>query len=105
AGRTGVPPQLILASAGGGVESGRRAPLRSHPARRISAVPRHLTAGSPAGPPRMAEEATGIRTGRHPMADTLNSLGSRDTLDVGGKALTYYRLQAATDALGADLAK
>ncbi|MCK9494710.1 MAG: aconitate hydratase AcnA [Dehalococcoidia bacterium] len=39
------------------------------------------------------------------MADTLNSLGSRDTLDVGGKALTYYRLQAATDALGADLAK
>ncbi|MCA9850789.1 MAG: aconitate hydratase, partial [Dehalococcoidia bacterium] len=39
------------------------------------------------------------------MADTLNSLGSRDTLDVGGKSLTIYRLQTAADALGADLAK
>ncbi len=39
------------------------------------------------------------------MADTLNSFGARDTLDVGGKSLTYYRLQAAADALGTDLAK
>ena len=39
------------------------------------------------------------------MADNLNSFGARDTLDVGGKSLTIYRLQAAADALGTDLAK
>ncbi|MCK9485731.1 MAG: aconitate hydratase AcnA [Dehalococcoidia bacterium] len=34
---------------------------------------------------------------------SLDSLGARDTLEVGGRSLTYYRLDRALAALGADL--
>ncbi len=35
---------------------------------------------------------------------SLDSFGARDTLEVGGQSLTYYRLDRAAAALGADLA-
>ena len=37
------------------------------------------------------------------MADSLNSFGARDVLQAGSKSLTYYRLDRAAEALGADL--
>ena len=37
------------------------------------------------------------------MAESLDSFGARDTLEVGGKRLTYFRLDRAAAALGADL--
>ncbi|PKN82307.1 MAG: aconitate hydratase AcnA [Chloroflexi bacterium HGW-Chloroflexi-9] len=39
------------------------------------------------------------------MADSLDSFGSRDTLQVGPDRYTYYRLDKAAAALGADLVK
>ncbi|GMU40175.1 MAG: aconitate hydratase [Chloroflexota bacterium] len=39
------------------------------------------------------------------MAGSLDSFGSRDTLQVGNDRYTYYRLDRAAAALGADLAK
>ncbi len=39
------------------------------------------------------------------MAETLNSLGARGTLSVGGRDYTIYRLQAAADQLGVELEK
>ena len=39
------------------------------------------------------------------MADSLDSFGSRDTLQVGPDRYTYYRLDRAAAALGADLVK
>ena len=38
------------------------------------------------------------------MADSLNSFGARDTLSVGNRSYTYYRLDRAAEALGANLA-
>ncbi len=37
------------------------------------------------------------------VADSLDSFGARDTLQVGERSYTYYRLDRATEALGADL--
>ena len=37
------------------------------------------------------------------MAETLNSLGARGTLEVGDRSYTIYRLQAVADQLGIDL--
>ena len=39
------------------------------------------------------------------MAESLNSLGARDTLPVGNRSYTYFRLDRAAEALGADLAR
>ena len=39
------------------------------------------------------------------MAESLNSFGARATLDVGGRSHTIYRLDAAAEALGLDLAR
>ena len=39
------------------------------------------------------------------MAETLNGLGARGTLEVGDRSYTIYRLQAAADQLGIDLPK
>ncbi|MDA1241155.1 MAG: aconitate hydratase AcnA, partial [Chloroflexi bacterium] len=39
------------------------------------------------------------------MADSLDSFGARDSLQVGPKSYTYFRLDKAAAALGADLAK
>ena len=41
----------------------------------------------------------------HVVADTLNSFGARETLNVGGKSYTIYNLEKAAAALGADLDK
>ena len=39
------------------------------------------------------------------LAENLNSFGARDTLQVGGRSYTIYRLDAAAKSLGVDLGR